>query len=167
MNSKKVGIILIIVSLVLGGVIWYTVNSLYSKSEMYGCFQNNECVPIQNSLSLSHVIVGVISFLVSLGFYLLFLNKSEDSLLKKLEDEKQRRVQEEKFSILLKALDPYEQKVVTAVREQDGITQSTLRFRTDMSKAKLSYVLQELEERGLVKRLPKGKTLAVHLKENF
>jgi len=33
-----------------------------------------------------------------------------------------------------------------------------------MSKAKLSYVLQELEKRGIVKRIEKGKTLAIYLK---
>ncbi|MAH03202.1 transcriptional regulator, partial [Candidatus Pacearchaeota archaeon] len=46
----------------------------------------------------------------------------------------------------------------------DGITQNILRLRTDMSKAKLSYVLQELEKRNLIKRVKKGKTLEVFLK---
>ena len=50
------------------------------------------------------------------------------------------------------------------VKEQDGITQNTLKLRANMSKAKLSYILQELERRGLVKRIRKGKTLEVHLK---
>ena len=51
-----------------------------------------------------------------------------------------------------------------AIKEQDGITQNTLRLRVDMSKAKLSYVLQELEKRNLIKRIQKGKTLAIYLK---
>ena len=69
-----------------------------------------------------------------------------------------------KFEIIMKALDPFEQKVVKAISEQDGITQNTLRLRLDMSKAKLSYVLQELEKRGIIKRIEKGKTLAIYLK---
>ena len=69
-----------------------------------------------------------------------------------------------KFDIIMKALDQFEQRVVKAVREQEGITQSTLRLRLDMSKAKLSYVLQELEKRGLIKRVKKGKTLSIYLK---
>ena len=67
----------------------------------------------------------------------------------------------------MKGLDSFEKKAMKAVKEQDGITQNTLRIRTDMSKAKLSYVLQDLEERGLIKRVKKGKTLAVFLKENL
>ena len=50
------------------------------------------------------------------------------------------------------------------VREQEGITQNTLRLRLNMSKAKLSYVLQELEKRNLIKRIKKGKTLAIYLR---
>ena len=69
--------------------------------------------------------------------------------------------------MILKGLDNYEKKVMNAVKEQEGITQNTLRIRTDMSKAKLSYVLQDLEKRGLIKRIKKGKTLAVFFKENF
>jgi len=37
-------------------------------------------------------------------------------------------------------------------------------LRANMSKAKLSYILMELERRGLVSRVRKGKTLEVHLK---
>jgi uncharacterized membrane protein len=36
-----------------------------------------------------------------------------------------------------------------------------------MSKAKLSYVLKDLENKGLIKRIKKGKTLSVLLKDNF
>ena len=49
-------------------------------------------------------------------------------------------------------------------KEQEGITQNTLRFKVDMSKAKLSYVLQDLEKRGLIKRVKKGKTFEVYTK---
>ena len=62
------------------------------------------------------------------------------------------------------ALDPHEKKVMKSIKEHEGITQSTLRLRTDMSKAKLSYVLQELEKRNLIKRIKKGKTLQVFLR---
>ena len=84
--------------------------------------------------------------------------------MKKLEDEKNKKIGDEKFDWILKALDDYEKKVLKAVKEQDGITQNTLRLRTNMSKAKLSYVLQELEKRNLIKRIEKGKTLEVWLK---
>ena len=53
------------------------------------------------------------------------------------------------------------------MRDQEGITQNTLRLRVDMSKAKLSYVLRDLEKRDLITKVKKGKTHAVFLKKNM
>lgn len=129
-----------------------------------GCYPNEDCIGIEKALSFSHFAIGVFSFIFALGFYLIFFNKTEKAILNKLEDEKNKKIEDMKFDIVMKALDPYEQKVVKEVREQPGITQNTMRLRVDMSKAKLSYVLQELEKRGIVKRVEKGKTLAIYLK---
>ncbi len=167
MNSKKIGFAILLISIALGIAIWYMMGQLYNKGEVYGCFPNNECISIQKSLSLGNVVVGILSFLFSLGIYLIFFSRGDEAIMKRLEEEKHAKLQEERFDILLKALDPYEQNVIKAVKEQDGITQNTLRIRTDMSKAKLSYVLQELEKRGLIKRVEKGKTLAVYMKEKI
>lgn len=164
MENKKLGILLILISFVVGGVFLYYINSLISNANKLNCYTSVDCMQIEMSLNFSHIAIGVVSFILALGFYLLFFNKTEKAILSKLEDEKNKKIEDIKFDILFKALDEYEQKVIRAVREQPGITQNTLRLRTDMSKAKLSYVLQELERRGIVKRIEKGKTLEVYLK---
>ena len=74
------------------------------------------------------------------------------------------QTEEEKFNILLKGLNHDEKKILNAVKEQDGITQQTLRLRTDIHKSKLSIVLDGLEKKGLVTRKEKGKTKQVFLK---
>ena len=81
--------------------------------------------------------------------------------MQRLEKDTQQKLQEERFFLLMKGLDEFEKKVVRAVREQQGITQNTLRLRVDFSKAKLSQVLAMLEKKGLMKREKKGKTLEV------
>lgn len=164
MENKKIGILLIIISLIVGAMFLYYNASLVEKSKIAGCYPSQECEPIERSLSLSNFAIGVFSFILALGFYLIFFNKTEKAIIERLEREKEQRIEDMKFNILIKALDPFEQKVVQAVREQPGITQNTLRLRVDMSKAKLSYVLQELERRGIVKREEKGKTLAIFLR---
>jgi uncharacterized membrane protein len=58
-------------------------------------------------------------------------------------------------------------KVIKAIKDKDGITQSTLRYRTDLSKAKISQILTDFEKKHLVKREEKGKTYSVYLAENF
>src|SRR3989338_5339242 len=164
MENKKLGLILIIIALFVGGLIVYYTSLLSNQAQALGCFPNSECFAIEKGLSMSHLAIGIFSFILALGFYLLFFNKTEKAILEKLEKEKEEKIEEGKFEMLMKALDPYEQKVLKAVKEQDGITQNTLRLRLDMSKAKLSYVLQELEKRGLIKRVKKGKTLSIYLK---
>lgn len=164
MENKKLGILLIIISVVVGGMFFFYNSQLIKQGGVIGCFPNQDCIGIQRALDFSHLAIGVFSFIFALGFYLLFFNKTERAILQKLEEEKNKKVEDMKLDILMKALDPFEKKVVQAVREQPGITQNTLRLRTDMSKAKLSYVLQELERRGIVKRVEKGKTLEIYLR---
>jgi len=164
MENKKLGVLMIIISLVFGIFITYFNVNLSDKSDNLGCTPNQECKSVENFLTLTNIAFGFFGFMLALGFYLLFFNKTEQAILKRLEDEKNAKIEEEKFSYIMKALDEYEKRVLILVREQEGITQNTLRLRANLSKAKLSYVLQELEKRNLVKRIPKGKTLEVHLK---
>lgn len=165
MENKKLGITLLTLGILILFVMIYLSNELTKVSEEAGCFQNEKCIKVESGFSLIHASFGIIGFVFALGFYLLLFNKTENAILKRLEDEKNLKLKESKFDILLKALDEYEQKVMKAIKEQDGITQATLRIRTDLSKAKLSYVVNELERRGLIRRIKKGKTLAIFLKE--
>ena len=81
-----------------------------------------------------------------------------------LEKQKQIQIEDEMFDILLKGLSSDEQRVIKAVKEQDGITQQTLRLRADLHKSKLSIVLADLEKKGLIKKIAKGKTNKIFLK---
>ena len=164
MEKNKLGILLIILSLVFLGFLFYFNLNSSGKSIALGCNVNEGCAEIQDMLNVTNIGFGFFGFMLALGFYILFFSKSEEMILKRLEDHKKNRTEEEKFNIVLKALDPYEKKVLKAIKEQNGITQSTLRLRANMSKAKLSYVLQELEKRNLIKRIPKKKTLAIFLR---
>ncbi len=84
--------------------------------------------------------------------------------MNRLKEEKEQSIEQEKFNLILKALDDSEKKVMQKIKEQDGITQNTLLLRTNLSKTKLSYVLQELEKRNLIKRIPHKKTKQIFLK---
>ena len=164
MENKKLGTILIIISLFFGYLAIQYSLILTQQGKEIGCSTSEKCEGIETLSSFSHIAIGIFTFLLALGFYILFFNKTEKAILEKLEQEKEQKIENIKFSIIAKALDPYERKVIEAVREQEGITQNTLRLRTNMSKAKLSYVLQELEKRGLVKRIEKGKTFSIYLR---
>ena len=164
MDNKRLGGLLIGISIVFVIFLIYFSLALAEKSNELNCNVSEECKSISNVITVTNVGFGFFGFMFALGFYILFFNKGEERILNRLEENKNKKLKEDKFDIILKALDPYEQKVLKAVKEQDGITQSTLRIRTDISKAKLSYVLQELEKRNLIKGSKKGKSLAVFLR---
>jgi DNA-binding MarR family transcriptional regulator len=165
MNNKKLGVIFLALSVITAGIVLNLMSGLTNEANALGCYSNPSCVKIQSNLTITNFAFGVLGFLFSLGFYLIAFAKGEELLLKRLDAVDEKLSDEEKFSLLLKGLDEYEKKVVQTVKEQDGITQNTLRLKSDMSKAKLSYVLHDLEKKGLIKRIPKGKTLSVYLKE--
>ncbi len=164
MNNKKIGAVFLVISIVIAMIIIKLMGGLNTKASELGCFDKQGCLQIESSLSLAHISFGVIGFIFALGFYLIFFAKGEEEILRRLEQDKQKLLEDEKFNLILKGLDNFEKKAMKAIKEQDGITQNTLRIRTDMSKAKLSYVLKDLEDKGLIKRVKKGKTLAVFLK---
>lgn len=155
---------MIIISLVFAVFLFDYINLMNERSNKLGCNSAEGCFEVRKNLDLSHLAFGFFGFMLALGFYFLVFNNTEKRIFEKLEDEKNKKVEEERFKIILKALDEYERKVMEIVKEQEGITQNTLKLRANISKAKLSYILQELERRDLIIRNKKGKTLEVHLK---
>ena len=182
MKSKKLGIVLIIIGvifLVILILFKLQINNLIDLGMQASggtCFLENkgECIheKIGRQVSIPMYIgIGIIVATLSLGFYLIFFEKSQEvmqktheELIKNIGDVKKKEDKDEKFKYLLKGLDEHEQKVLNFVREQDGITQATLRIRADMSKTMLSFVLSSLEKKNLIKKVPKGKTNQIYLK---
>lgn len=167
MENKKLGFIILSFSVIATILAFGFMNVLGRQTTALQCYSTNECQRVESLIGLSHVAVGLISFIGALGIYLLFFSTSEEAILKRLEEEKNMKIEEDKFEIVLKAMDDNEKKVLKAIKEQDGITQSTLKYRVDLSKAKVSQILTDFEKKNLVKREIKGKTYAVYLAENF
>ena len=167
MENKKLGFVILSISVVASVVAFGFMGLLGRQTTALQCYPTNECQRVESLMGLSHIAVGLISFIGALGIYLLFFSTSEDAILKRLEEEKNMKIEEDKFGLVLKVMDENEQKVLKAIKEQEGITQSTLKFRTDLSKAKISQILTGFEKKRLIKRELKGKTYAVYLMENF
>lgn len=167
MNNKKVGVLILILTLFLLGVFVLVIQSLNREIKAQGCFEKAGCRSIETSLSVIHFAFGAFGFLFALAFYLLVFSKGEEAIVERLEKDTERKLDEEKYAILSKGLDEFENKVLKVVREEEGITQNTIRLRVDMSKAKLSQVLQDLERKNLIKRVQKDKTFQIFLKEKL
>ena len=164
MDNKKLGIIIIGICILLG-VILFSFKAQLDKQTETACGCVADSCPMEEKFSWpTYAGIIVLSILVALGIYLIFFEKSQKEIISTLEKHKKVQTEDEKFNILLKGLDKEEKKIIKAVKEQDGITQQTLRIRTDLHKSKLSIVLDGLEKKGLVKRIPKKKTKQVFLR---
>jgi uncharacterized membrane protein len=167
MENKKLGGVIIAISVVAAIIAFSFMGVLGRQTASMQCYPTNECQRVQSLMSLSHISVGLISFIGALGVYLLFFSTSEEAILRRLEEDKNRKLDVDKFELIMKSMDQNEQNVLKAIKEQDGITQSTLKFRADLSKAKISQILSDFERKNLVRRELKGKTYAVYLAQNF
>lgn len=170
MDNKKLGIILIISCFLLGFLVFAFTQQIGDNAAT-GCscldMGDGTCPMDTGTPWQTYAGVVLISAIAALGIYLIFFEKSQKAIVSTLENQKQMKIDEEKFDILMKGLGAEEKKVIKAVKEQDGITQQTLRLRTDLHKSKLSIVLDGLEKKDLVKRVEKGKTKQVFLKINL
>ena len=168
MDNKILGVILIITCLLIGGLIYSFNKSIQDRSDsLCSCsdsFGKSTCPHAeQNNLPI-YFGIAIVSGLAALGIYLIFFERSQKEIVKTLENQKRVQTEDEKFKILSKGLSKEEKKIISAVREQDGITQATLSLRTSIHKTKLSILLDGLEKKYLIARKPKGRTKQVFLK---
>jgi uncharacterized membrane protein len=179
MNNRKLGIIFIIVAIFFSIILIVFVNQInilvdqLMVSSGGTCITNGQCIHEQNNIPIYFGIAIIIATL-SFGIYLMFFERSQrhvekthEKLISRLEETKKETDSDERFSILLGALNENEKNIMKAVREQEGITQSTLRIRTSMSKTKLSFVLKDLEGKNLIKKVAEGKKNLIYLKKQL
>lgn len=74
-----------------------------------------------------------------------------------------RRDEADELRIISKALSDDEKTVIEEVRRAGEITQDSLRFRLEWSKAKVSRILTNLDKMNLIQRRRTGKTYTVFL----
>jgi len=72
---------------------------------------------------------------------------------------------EQEYKILRKVLSDDEKKILDEIKKAGEITQDSLRFRLDWSKAKISTILTNLDKRNLIQRKRTGKTYNVYLQK--
>ena len=106
---------------------------------------------------------GIVLQIISLALSLAGMLAASLYFFEKIPGEKDGK---DDFQVLKRALTENETKLLEEVRkESGGITQDSLRFRLDWSKAKISTMLTNLDRMGLVQRERFGKTFKIHYQE--
>jgi len=184
MNYRQIGIFLMTASIVLLLFFSYFRHHLEQSymSEIIS-LNGNECVhtgdmcPFKkiNTLLIPTILVGsVLLIMLLFGMYLMFFDKSEqrwketkEELSEKISDIKSKEIKKMTSDAFLSALDDKEKEIVTALKEEDGIEQSTLRYKLDYSKTQLSMTLTEMEKKKIITKVPYKRTNKIYLNKKF
>jgi|SRR3989344_5721247 len=166
MNHKRIGIVLLIITLILAAIfVVYKISvEQYIKSQMTTGPQG-ECIhptgtecPYETLNKLqpyNYVLIAVILILFIVGIYLVFLEP------KKEVEEKE----EVKLTKKPKDLSEEEKNIYDIIVESQGsVFQSDLVKKTQWSKVRVTRVLDKLEGKGLIERRRRGMTNVVLLK---
>lgn len=176
MNQKQIGSIILIVGILVSVFVYlakvkedsYINNYIKERNTCY--LESGLCLHDNRSFNLYIAGFSVSVALILFSVYLIFFDKTQrqlaenQTILAKVLNE---TAQNDKFSVYVKGFSEDEQKILLVVHDQDGIKQSTLRYKTGLSKTTLSLTLKSLEERGIISRKSAGKTNQVYLIKKF
>jgi len=167
MEKQKIGVAILIVSLLLSIAVFNLVKENRETAAKEGCFQNARCNTLATTLGFSHLGIGLLFALIALGIYLIVFTRTEETLLRQLQEQREHLTKEEKLRIITLLLSPNEQKVFKTIMESEGIMQNMLRVKTNLSKATISQILADFERKNIILKEHRGKTYAVFLKNVF
>jgi len=179
MDQKHIGIILLIVSVLIGSFVFMVQSSHEESTQNYvaeegTCYlEDGTCLHKQNvpMYIFGWTLSGV---LFLFGIYLTFFDKTQKMITEHqikissaLESAKKQDREKDEFNAYLAGFNEDEQIILKAIKEQEGIQQSTLRFRTNISKTALSLILKDFEDKKIINRKVSGKTKKVYLIKKF
>ena len=148
-NITKILLILLI-GVILYFVMFITLSPFLVKEPTSMAEMMNQIMGSNRSsttLNLASLIIALVAALF-VSFYLFKQNK-----------------QEHEYRIIRKALSNDEKRILDEIKKAGEITQDSLRFRLNWSKAKISTILSNLDKMSLIQRERIGKTYKVYLQK--
>lgn len=167
MDNKKLGFIILVLSVIIGIILILFQNQIMKVNEESCDCNTCKTGDLCKDGKFPYLFTGglaIIFAILSLGVYLIFFEKSQQIILNKIDKDNVKLSRDDKFNFILLGLDEEEKIVLSAIKEQDGITQQTLRIRTNIHKSKLSLIVSALEEKKLINKEKKGKTNQLFLR---
>ncbi len=156
----KVGILLIFMMLVYIGLlfllkpVFLSAETLEAHTTVMGDHIMTFTSPEQRNLNLAAIFLAL---LISIGVWLLIKGPTLATTPAPQTE------QEHNLKVIKTVLSPDEKKILTEIEKAGEITQDSLRFRLDWSKAKVSALLLQLDRMNLIQRERQGKTYNVFL----
>lgn len=172
MKNKHVGMLIVGISLLVGFLVWLF-NKALSDIVSENCSHGPTC-PMWGSINFqTNVGIGVMIFMILLGLYLIFLAKDDTQVIKEVHREtrivkeqiKPKKIDRQNYAKILESLDDDGKKIFGLILDSQGsIFQSELVSKTNLSKVKITRILDRLEGKDLIERKRRGMTNVIILK---
>jgi uncharacterized membrane protein len=168
MKNKIAGIIIIGVALIIG-FITYSFNKALTNIINTACSHGSECAMWGTLKVQTDISIGLMVFVILIGLYLIFFGK-EERIITRIEKVKEQidpeKVTKENYKEVLEKLSNDEKEILEVIIEAKGsIYQSKIVEETDMTKVKVTRILDKLEGRKIIERKRRGMTNIVILKQ--
>ncbi len=158
-SVTKVGLLLIFMMVIYIGLlfllkpVFLSAETLQAHTTVMGDHIMAFNSPEQRNLNLAALFLA---FVCGLGVWLLIKGPSSETTETVPE-------QKSNLEVIKTVLSPDEKKILSEIEKAGEITQDSLRFRLDWSKAKVSAILLQLDRMNLIQRERQGKTYNVFL----
>ena len=160
-DSKKIGLIIIGMSIILFFLVFYMNQTLMNlRLELHkDCNLPAEACPYKSSVPTESVVAFV--FVIAIGIFGFFLTMTAK------QTEKIAKQQKMKITESIKTLQDDEKKILKVINDNEGfILQGDLIEKSGYSKVKVSRILDRLEAKNLVERRRRGMSNIILLKQS-
>jgi uncharacterized membrane protein len=167
MKNRIVGFIIIGIAALIGLIIFVFNRALTNIINM-SCSHGPTC-PMWGTIEFqTKVSLGIMAFVVLIGLYLVFFGAEERIVtrIKRVREQVQpRKITRESYQKILSTLSSDEKRVMGILIDSQGtLFQSDLVEKSQMSKVKVTRILDRLEGKALIERKRRGMTNVVILK---
>ena len=166
MKNKVAGYLIIGISILVGFVIWIF-NRALADIVSESCSHGPSC-PMWGTIDFqTNIGLGVMVFIILIGIYLIFFGKEEKIVTKIIKEQiKDKKISKDNYKDILNKLNNEEKSVFEKIIESEGsMFQSELVEKTDLTKVKVTRILDKLEGKHLIERRRRGMTNIVILKK--
>lgn len=161
MENKQVGYLILGIAIVLISII-FIFNTALKDIVGASCTaegHGNSC-PMYDTISQqTYLALAIVAVLVIIGLVLIFTKQNEKIVIKRV---KEKTIKKKIDTSDLRAED---KEVLKLIQEQGTIFQADIIEKTNFGKAKVSRIIDRLENKGMVERKRRGMTNVVVLND--
>jgi uncharacterized membrane protein len=159
MENKNVGFLLLGISLVIIAIIFLFNNAMKSLViDSCGPIHGPTCEMNQTITQQTYLSLAIVAILIIISLVLIFTKPKEKIIIKK--------VPQKKRIFNLEGLRKEDRQAFRTIQENKTIFQADLIEKLGFGKAKVSRILDRLENKGLIERKRRGMTNVVVLKDS-